>query len=97
MVSESTVFVEVDDNQASRTKSVKAYVDRTVKYRWLIVDLHIIPILGVTDSVVKMLDHRGTSSKVGGRVHRVNRAALGVDVRELWQSSFFEISVELAR
>lgn len=47
-------------------------------------DLHVVPILGVTDSVVQVLDHCRTSSNVGSRVHRGNGAAFRVDVRELW-------------
>lgn len=43
-----------------------------------------------------MLEHLLAGCHGAGRVHRVNGAALGVDVREGGQSSLLKVGVELA-
>jgi hypothetical protein len=56
---------------------------------------HVVPVLRVAESIVQVLDHLLTRSNVGGWVHRVNGAALGVDVGEGREGTVGKVVVEL--
>lgn len=88
VVSESTVFVEVENNQ---TKKVSDSSGNEVMGG----ALRIVPVLGVADRIVHMLDQQLSGGQVAQRVHRRDIAALWVVVRELRQRALLQVAVEL--
>lgn len=94
MIGEATVLVKIDNQEAEEYVLVSSKLDKSSIRRD---DLRIAPVLGPTESIVQVLDHLLTRCHGTGWVHRVNGAALGVDVRERGQSTLFQIAVELVR
>lgn len=58
--------------------------------------LRVVPVLGAAERIVKVLEHLLAGCHGAGRVHRVDGAALRVDVREGGQSALLKVGVELA-
>lgn len=89
VVGETTVLVKVDDDQSVDSSQQRIISRIRCKYS------RFIPVLGLSDSIIQMLDELLTSCHIRGRVHRVDGAALGVDVTECRQGASLEIRVEL--
>lgn len=89
VVGETPVLVKVDDDEPGQVSVAATSVSVPGA------SLHIVPVRGVPDVVVQVLQHRRPRSKVARRVHRVDGAAFRVDVRESRQLAGGEILVEL--
>lgn len=90
MVGKPAVLVEIENLE----RVLSAYAADGCSVARQAYDESVVPVLALADTVVKVFNHHLTSSQVGGRVHRINRAAFGIDVAEVRKRALLKIVVE---